>query len=131
MDIQPRTDVQFRIELTDQARVAVVNQLGPEVREVTGEVLSRSGDDVVMAVREVVFLRGDMIKMAGDPVHFSRQQMANVTEKKFSIPKTMLVAAGIAIATGVFLGSRSLFGSGGSSPEGPPSGSGETNLRRP
>ncbi|MBI2797292.1 MAG: hypothetical protein HYX65_11360 [Gemmatimonadetes bacterium] len=131
MDIQPGPDVQFRVELTDQARVAVASQLGPEVRDVTGQVLSRTGDDVVMAVREVVYLRGDMLKMAGDSVHFSRQQMANVTEKKFSLPRTLLVAAGIAVAVGVFLGSKSLFGAGGSSPEGPPVGDGNSSFRRP
>lgn len=129
MDIQPRTDVQFRVELTDQARVAAADQLGPEVREVTGHVLSRSGDDVLMAVREVVYLRGDILKMTGDSVHFSRQQMASVTEKKFSVSKTMLVAAGVAVAAGVFLGSKSLFGSGGSSSESVPPPS--TSLRRP
>lgn len=120
MDIQPRTDVQFTVELTDQARVAVASQLGPEVREVTGQVLSRSGDDVVMAVQEVVFLRGDLLKMAGDSVHLSRQQMARVTEQKFSPWKTAMVVTGVAVAVGVFLGSRSLFGAGGSSPEGTP-----------
>ena len=131
MDLQPSNDVQFKVELSDQARVAVANQLGPEVREVTGRVLSRTGDDVLIAVREVVYLRGDILKMSGDSVHLNRQTLTSVTERKFSLPKTLMVAVGVAAAVGVFLGSKSLFGQGGTTPEGPPAGGGTTTLRHP
>ena len=131
MDIQPRTDVQFRVELSDQARVAVVGQLGPEVREVTGHVLSRTEDDVVISAEEVVYLRGEILKMHGDTVHLNRQQLTSVTERKFSLSKTMIVAAGVAVALGVFLGSKSLFGAGGSSKDGNGNGNGEAAFRHP
>ena len=131
MEIQPRADVQFRLELSDQARVSVANQLGNEVREVTGHVLARVGDDLVVAVQEVVYLRGDVLKMHGDSVHLNRQQLTSATEKRFSLSKTMIVAAGVAVAVGVFLGSKSLFGQGGSTPEGPPAGSGDGTFRHP
>ena len=119
MEIGPRTDVQFTVALSDQGRVAVASQLGPEVRDVTGHVLARSGDDLLFAVQEVTYLRGDLLKMSSDSVHLNRQYLTSVIEKKFSLGKTMIVAAGVAVAVGVLLGSTSLFGHGGSASDGP------------
>lgn len=124
MQIEPRQDVEFRLELTDAARVAVVDKLGPEVKEVTGRVVRRDGDDVTLAVAEVIYLRGDQHRMGGEEVHFNRQQLSSVTERQFSLTKSLLLAAGVAVAVGLFVGSRSLFGSGQSSGDGNCSGPG-------
>ena len=133
MQIEPKPDVEFRIELTDAARVAVADMLGLEVREVTGHVVRRDGDDVTMAVSEVVYLKGDNRRMMGEQVHFNRQQLSSVNERTLSMTKSLLLAGAIAVAVGVFVGSRSLFGAGGSQgdgncPSGPTSCNGSTSL---
>lgn len=124
MQIEPKPDVEFRIELTDAARVAVADQLGPEVREVTGHVIRRDGDDVTMSVSEVAYLKGDNHRMMGEQVHFNRQQLSSVNERTLSVTKSLLLAGAIAVAVGVFIGSRSLFGSGGPDANGNCSGPG-------
>lgn len=133
MQIEPRTDVEYRLELTDAARVAVQDLLGPEVRDITGKVVRRDGDDVTIAVSEVAYLRGEMRRMTGEPVHVNRQQLYAVTEKEFSVAKSLLLAGGVAVAVGVFMGSRSLFGSGQSTGNGNCSGPGcgSTNTFHP
>jgi hypothetical protein len=133
MQIEPKPDVEFRVELTDAARVAVADQLGPEVREVTGHVIRRDGDDVTMSVSEVVYLKGDNHRMMGEQVHFNRQQLSSVNERTLSMTKSVLLAAAIAVAVGVFVGSRSLLGAGGSAgdgncPSGPTGCNGNTSL---
>lgn len=124
MQIEPKQDVEYRIELTDAARVAVADQLGPEVREVTGHVVRRDGDDVTIAVSEVVYLKGDNHRMTGEQVHFNRQQLSSVNERTLSLTKSLILAGAIALAVGVFVGSRSLFGAGGSQGDGHCSGPG-------
>ncbi len=124
MQIEPKQDVEYRIELTDAARVAVADQLGAEVREVTGRVIRRDGDDVTMAVSEIVYLKGDNHRMTGEQVHFNRQQLSSVNERTLSMAKSLILAGAIALAVGVFVGSRSLFGSGAAQGDGNCSGPG-------
>ena len=124
MQIEPQPAVEFKFELTDAARVAVADKLGAEVRDVTGQVIRREGDDVTMAVREVTYLKGDLVQLQGAVVHFNRQQLASVNERSLSLSKSMLLAGAVAVAVGVLVGSKSLFGSGGPSTDGSCSGLG-------
>ncbi len=124
MQIEPRPTVEFKFELTDAARVAVADQLGAEVKDVSGQVIGRDGDDVTMAVREVTYLKGDLAHLQGAQVHFNRQQLSSVSERSLSLGKSLLMAGAVAVAVGVLLGSKSLFGSGGPSTDGSCSGLG-------
>lgn len=124
MQVEPKPDIEVRFELTDMARVAVADKLGPEVRDVTGIIVRRDGDDVTMAVREVNYLKGDLHMMGGEEVHFNRQQLASVNEKSLSVSKSFLLAGAVALAVGLLIGTRSLLGSGSDSPNGSCSGPG-------
>ena len=134
MQLEPKPDVEFQFTLTDAARVAVADKLGPEVREVTGRLVRLNGDDVTLAVREVKYFSGEPHTMMGEEVHFSRQQLSSVNEKTLSMTKSVLLAGAVAVAVGVLVGSKSLLGAGGSSPDptcnaNTPGGCGNTSLR--
>lgn len=118
MQIEPKADAEFKLELTDAARVAVAEKLGVAVKDVTGRVVRRDGDDVVLAVREVTYLTGDILTMKGEEVHFNRQQLSSANERTFSMGKSLLAAGVVAVAVGFLLGSKGLLGSGGSSGDG-------------
>ncbi len=125
MDLTPKPDVDVSLDLTDAGRISAANQLGPEVRSVTGRIVSSTETDVTLAVRDVSYLRGQETHMSGESVTFKRTELSAATERQFSASRSLLLAGAILVAAGVFVGTRGLIGQGGSSqtePICPPTG---------
>jgi len=128
MSPEPAPGVEFQFELNDQGRIAVAKSLGPEVKDVAGALVSQNPTALVLAVRDVTYLKGETIHMQGEQVTINRDQVQSVTEKRFSLGRSAILTAAIVVAVGVFIGTKSLSGFGGSSSDGTPSG-GNTALR--
>lgn len=128
MTLEPAPGVEFQLELNDQGRVAVADKLGAEVKDVSGQLVSQTPADIVLAVRDVTYLRGESVRLQGEQVTINRDQVRAVTARKFSLARTAILSAAIAVAAGVFLGSKALGGLGGSSTE-PGQNGGNSSIR--
>ena len=128
MTPEPDPAAEFTLELNDQGRIAVAKSLGPEVKDVSGRLVSQTPVELVLSVRDVTYFKTDAIRMQGEQVTINRDQVRSVTEKKFSLGRTAILTAAIVVVVGVFIGTKSLSGFGGSASDGVPPG-GNTSVR--
>jgi hypothetical protein len=99
----PGTRVVFAIN--DAGRAALGGSMGPELRQVEGNLQSKDGDDYVVSVSGVELLQGGYQTWAGETVRINTSYVSAVYLKKFSAAKTAMVLGGAAVA-GAFLASR-------------------------
>ena len=92
----PGTRVAFAIN--DAGRVALGGSMGPELRQVEGNLQSKDGDDYVVSVTGVELLQGGYQTWAGETVRINAQYVSALYLKKFSVAKTALVLGGAAAA---------------------------------
>lgn len=124
----PDPAAEFTLELNDQGRIAVATALGPEVKDVSGRLISQTPAELVLSVRDVTYFKTDAVRMQGEQVTITRDQVRSVTERKFSLGRTAILTTAIVVVVGVFIGTKSLSGFGGSDSNLPPPG-GNTSLR--
>jgi len=72
--------------------------MGPELRQVEGNLQSKDGDDYVVKVAGVQLLQGGFQAWAGETVRINSKYVSAVFEKKFSPGKTALAVGGAAVA---------------------------------
>src|SRR3954463_14171494 len=82
----PGTRLAFAIN--DVGRVALGGSMGPELRQVEGNLQSKDGDDYVVKVAGVELLQGGFQSWAGETVRINSKYVSAVYEKKFSPGKT-------------------------------------------
>jgi hypothetical protein len=114
----PGTRVAF--ELNDRGRVALEQNIGPDVAVVEGLLQQKSDSELVVAISEIRSLYGDQSKWAGETVMFRPEYLRSMREKRYSRGRTYLVAGAVATGTVMFMVTRSLIGTGGGGSEGPP-----------
>lgn len=111
------------IELTDQGRVGMERQVGPAVASVEGALVSRSDTAYVVGVSAVNGLWGAYSKWQGERVTLRAEYIRRMSERRFSMGRSV-AATGIAtVAFMAFVVTRSLLGGGnegGPGPDGPP-----------
>ncbi|HEU4563737.1 MAG TPA: hypothetical protein VFS05_03770 [Gemmatimonadaceae bacterium] len=113
----PGTSVQA--QLTDQGTRSLGNLLGFGVVEVRGDVANASPDSLTISVQAVRLGNGVENFWQGERVTLDRSLISRVSERTFSLKKTLLTGAGfvaVAIAAGSALGGSS--GGGGPAPGG-------------
>lgn len=102
------------VEINDQGRVGLGTLIGPEVRRLSGTLVSQSDQDYQMRVTELTFLNDRSSEWSGEPVTIPRQFARTVYEQKLDHGRTVvatLVSGGLVV--GGILAS-SLSGRGGS-----------------
>lgn len=107
------------LEINDQGRVGLGNQIGAEVRRLSGTLVSQSDQDYSLRVTELTFLNNRTSQWSGERVTVPRQYARTVFEQRLSGGRTMMataVSAGLIVAA-ILVGS--LTGRGGSSPDPP------------
>jgi hypothetical protein len=105
------------LEINDQGRVGLGNQIGTEVRRLSGTLVSQSDQDYSLRVTELTFLNNRTSQWSGERVTVPRQFARTVFEQRLSGGRTMMataVSAGLIVAA-ILVGS--LTGRGGSSPD--------------
>jgi hypothetical protein len=115
----PAPGTRLVIELTDQGRVGMERQVGPAVASVEGTLVSRSDTAFVVGVSAVSGLWGAYSKWQGERVTFRAEYIRRMSERRFSMGRSV-AATGIATAAFLaFVVTRSLLGGGSESGPGP------------
>jgi len=101
----PGTRLAFAIN--DVGRVALGGSMGPELRQVEGNLQAKDGDDYVVSVKGVELLQGGYQTWAGETVRIKSSYVSAIYEKRFSAAKTALLVGGAAVAASL-LASRGI-----------------------
>lgn len=120
----PAPGTRVSIELSDRGRVALEQNIGPEVKTVEGMLQTVTDDSqLVLSVTEVRGLYGGQSRWGGEVVAFRPEYVRTLRERRYSGGRTFLLGTTLAASTVAFLVTRSLLGGGtgdGSGPPGPP-----------
>jgi len=116
-DPQPGTRV--TAELTDSGAVTLASYLGPNVSAVDGQVISLSGQDLLVSVVSVRHRDGVEDYWKGESVTVPRGDIASLRERKLAVGRSAFVIGGGVGAAVALLRAFGVVGSG-SSPGGQP-----------
>jgi hypothetical protein len=117
-------------EITDAGRVALGGSMGPEIGQIEGRLVSKEGDEYVIAVAALHYLRGGQQVWHGEKVRVKTEFVSSLSERRFSVPRSVAMgAAGVgAIA---IIATRSLGGLGSGDKPSPGIGDTAHTSRRP
>ena len=117
----PSVGTTLAVDLTDNGRVGMGEQIGASARTIEGVVRTQDDSAYVFNVSSILYLNGQQNRWSGEPLKVSRNFVTNLRQRQFSKSRTALMA-GIAVGGVVaFIISRGLLGSGNSPPDpGPP-----------
>jgi hypothetical protein len=99
----PAPGTRLAFAINDVGRVALGGSMGPELRQVEGNLQAKDGDDYVVSVRGVELLQGGYQAWAGETVRLNSSYVSAIYEKKFSAAKTALAVGGAAVAVSLFV----------------------------
>jgi hypothetical protein len=99
----PAPGTRLAFSINDVGRVALGGSMGPELRQVEGNLQAKDGDDYVVSVRGVELLQGGYQTWAGETVRLKSSYVSAIYEKKFSPAKTALAVGGAAVAVSLFV----------------------------
>lgn len=119
------------LDVTDAGRVALAQQVGPEVTQLEGRLVSAENGDYVLAVSNVRFLRGGVQAWSGERVRVSRDHVRTAYERRFSPGRTAVMAAVTVGGVVAFIASRDLLGLGREPPNPDPDPDPGNSLTRP
>ena len=118
----PRTGSEVEVRLTDAGRSSLREVVGPGAASVRGHYRESPKDSLQLSVLGVTRLNGQEDFWKGEPVGLSRSDIAILSERRLSKPKTGAVLALSAVAVGlVKLGFESIGNSSGTG-QPPPGG---------
>ena len=103
----------------------MADSIGPGVVRVQGTLVRATDTAYVVAISGVQSVRGSITKWSGETVGLRRDYVAVPYERRFSRKRTILLVSSVAVALGVFIARRDLFGLGG--PQLEPGGGGPPN----
>ena len=118
----PEPGTRVALDLNDRGRLALEQNIGPDVAVVEGLLQQKSDSELVVAISEVRTLYGDRSKWAGETVMFRHDYVRNMREKRYSRGRTYVLAGAVATGTVMFMVTRSLIGTGGGDSGGGPPG---------
>ncbi|MGE0441019.1 MAG: hypothetical protein AB7L66_16120 [Gemmatimonadales bacterium] len=127
---EPVAGMRLAFDINDAGRVALGGAMGPEIAQVEGTLIEKTGGEYLLSVRAVRLLRGGEQPWSGEQVRLKQEHVGNMYERKFSAGRS--IAAGV-IGIGGFtaiLATRSLLGLGSSEGKDPPPDSANTRLGR-
>ena len=100
------------LELNDQGRIGMVNNIGPDIARVEGILASRADSQFVVQVAGTFGLYGSQSRWSGEPVTFRPAYLRSLSERRFSPGRTATMAGVLASAVVGFVITRSIIGSG-------------------
>jgi hypothetical protein len=120
--LPPKAGSEVEVRLTDTGRSSLREVVGPGATSVRGHYQAGPTDSLRLSVLGVTRLNGQEDFWKGEPVGFSRSDIAVLSERRISKPKTGAVLALSAIAVGlVKLGFENVGNSSGTG-QPPPAG---------
>lgn len=100
------------LDLNDLGRLNLANQIGPEVRRISGILVSQANDTYVLHVNQIGFFNGRTSDWSGEAVNVRKDYVSGVYEEKLSGSRTALAVASAAAGVGALLAARNLNASG-------------------
>jgi hypothetical protein len=117
----PQAGQRLALEISDQGRVRLGDQLGAGVLRIEGTLNAIEGNEYVISVTRVRYISGTSSNWGGERVRLLADAVARVEERKFSKARTMLAVGSVVVAAALFVVSRDLLGFGqGSGDDVPP-----------
>jgi hypothetical protein len=101
--VVPAPGTRLAFAINDVGRVALGGSMGPELRQVEGNLQAKDGDDYVVSVRGVELLQGGYQSWAGETVRINSSYVSAVYEKKFSAGKTAVAVGAAALAASLLV----------------------------
>jgi hypothetical protein len=112
------------VDLNDLGRLSLASLIGPEVKRISGVLVSQSNSEYVIRVTQLGFFNGKESEWSGEAVTVRNDYVSTLYQEKLSSSKTALAFAGGLGAAGALLAARNLIVNGSSSDEGKPGGGG-------
>jgi hypothetical protein len=111
---EPAPGTRLVIELTDAGRVAMANQMGPDVARFESRLVRQTDSAYVLSVSLVVGAWGAQTRWNGEQVTLRTDDVRTIGERRFSAGRTALAVAGATAGAMAFVLTRSLLGGGNS-----------------
>jgi len=112
------------LDISDQGRVGLADQLGPGVTRIEGLITSADSQAYVISVAEISTIGGGSAHWTGEHVSVRPQFVSGIETREFSRSRTMLTIGAAVAAIGLFIVTRSLV-AGGYSPGSSDTGGGQ------
>lgn len=116
----PQPGALMAMEVNDVGRLALGGQMGPEIFQIEGMLLSTQGDEYEVAVRSVKLIRGGDQVWNSERVRINKAYISQTYERKFSKGRTVAMSAVFVVSAYVVIRKLELFGLGRGEPEIPP-----------
>jgi len=117
----PAPDTRIVAQVTDTGVLAMSNALGPGAREVEGIVAGADSASWDLRLLRVDYRGGSSVVWNGEPVRFPRSALSQAMERRFSKPRSWILAGAItasALLAARFMGV--IGGGSGGDETGPP-----------
>jgi len=102
------------LNLTDQARVQLGDQIGPSAKRVQGVVQVQNDTAFVLHVSSVEYLNGKSNEWSGEPLIVPKALVTEARVREFSRARTTAIGVGIAAAIITLFAKTNFLGVGGS-----------------
>lgn len=118
----PTVGSRVALEINDDGRIALRDQLGPGIVRLEGRLSAVYGDSMVVEALNVTQIRGQALPVANVLVRVSPQHVERMDERRLSRSRTWLVIGGAAAIVATFLLSGGFGGRTPTNkpPDGPP-----------
>ncbi len=107
---RPVPAMAVQLTLNDRGRVALENNIGPEIMTVDGTVASVTDSTFVLRVTRVTSFDRRSQPWAGEPVTFRTEHVRMIRERRFSVGRTVLFAGSVAASAAAFAATGILIG---------------------
>jgi len=107
---EPGTLIGF--EVNDLGRLALGGQMGPEIAQVEGRLVSKSNEEYQISVKSVKLIRGGTQVWNGETVSIKREHISQTYTRHFSKGQTIALSAVFVASVFVVLQKLELFGLG-------------------
>jgi hypothetical protein len=119
MGAGPEPGALMAMEVNDLGRLALGGQMGPEISQIEGRLISKSDEQYEIAVRSVKLIRGGDQIWSGEKVTIKREYISQTFERQFSASRTVALSAVFVVGVYAVIRSQDLFGLGREDPDPP------------
>jgi hypothetical protein len=112
MGVTPQVGQRISIELSDQGRASLAEQLGPGVLQVEGMLQDVQGDQYVVSVNKVRSINNGSANWGGERVKIPKSDVASTGVRSLSKGRTILTVGLAILAIGAFIVTRAVNSSG-------------------
>lgn len=109
---QPVPGTAMAVVLNDRGRVDLEQQLGPEVWQVEGTVVSADDSSILLSMTKTSTLEHQEMHWAGETIRLGTNDVRSMLARRFSPVRTAILAGTATAGVVAFIASRSLLGLG-------------------